>query len=197
MNEPQIWKISVSCEEDRPQIGDADYWNEWDELKASFPDRVDTLVCKQLVAFHADALDALDWDWYGGGVGTWGMWSQRAKELLWPYTQGSLRCFQTSLNGAPYYILRVDKDLAVDCLDVDRSDIQYFDDAKTEAWKVLEYAFRPNVIVDPLIFHAPQRSDILVTNSIRRIIEDSGLNGFAFYDAADLYGFWGKPRPSA
>lgn len=189
--------IRPSVQINRPQIDLEKQnlrWDDWGDMEQEFPEGIDTIQSPPTLRFHVDAPDALQWDWYGEGL-FWGMWSQRAKDLLWPYAQGRLRCFQTTLNCAPYYILRVDKSLALDCLDVGQSEIEYFDAVQTRVNIIKSYAICPKILTDPSIFHVPQRSDILATDSIRRIVENAGLKGFAFYDAADLYAFYGRPRP--
>jgi hypothetical protein len=110
------------------------------------------------------------------------MWSQRAKDLLWPYANGCLRCFQTSLNGAPYYILRVAKELAIDCLDRDRSELKYFPKNPNDIMDIKRYAFYRERLHDPMIFHVPERPEILGTQSIKQIVEEAGLKGFRFED---------------
>jgi hypothetical protein len=186
MNELKIWKMSVSCEEDRPQIDLEKQnltWDDWGDLKQEFPPDIDVIQSPQTLKFHIDAPDALEWDWYG--VNFWGAWSQRAKDLLWPCAKKYLRCFQASLNGAPYYILRVDEELALDCLDYDHAELNRFPSSGRVA-RVLKYAFRPRIIHDPLIFHAKNSGDILCTESIHRMVLDAGLKGFSFADTATL-----------
>ncbi|HYO24274.1 MAG TPA: DUF1629 domain-containing protein [Lacipirellulaceae bacterium] len=159
------------------------YWDEWDELKRPFPRGVDTLPCEQL-AFTVDLPDALTWHWYSI-PGTGGVWSQRAKDLLWPYAGKHLRCFQTTLNGAPYYILRLDDELGLDCLDYKHSELNRFPSSGRVA-RILKYVFRSDVIHDPMVFHAKDGSDILCTESIHQMILDVGLKGFVFQDTATL-----------
>jgi hypothetical protein len=159
------------------------YEEEWEELNQPFPDGVDMLSC-QYLAFVVDDPRALEWHWYSI-PGTGGMWSRRAKELLWPYARQYLRCFETSLNGTPYYILRLDEELALDCLDYHRTELNRFPSSGRVA-RVLRYAFRPNTICDPLTFHAKDSSDILCTESVRQMILNAGLKGFSFADTATL-----------
>ena len=186
MSELTIWKMSVSAEEDRPQV-DLEIqgltWDDWGDMDQPFPDGVDTIQSPSTLHFHVDAPDALEWDWYS--VSYWGMWSQRARDLLWPHARKHLRCFQTTLNGQLYYILRVDEELGLNCLDYDRVELNRFPSSGRVA-RVLKYAFRPGVIQDPLIFHAKDSGDILCTESIHQIVLDAGLKGFRFQDTATL-----------
>lgn len=180
----KIYYMAPSCEIERPQIWETGYFNEWLELDQEFPAGLDCVTCTELKTFQVRDISALQWDWYGQ-VGMWGMWSQRAKDLLWPFTNGCLRCFRTSLNGAPYYILRVDSELATDCLDRERSDIQYFE-SSGRVMQVKKFVFHEGRISDPLIFHVPEIRDILCTRSVKSIVEDAGLKGFFFQDVEHL-----------
>ena len=105
-------------------MGD-DIWGKWNVFEQPFPEGVDTLPAPNL-HFTVDHAEALEWDWYDGPDAK-GMWSQRAKDLLWPLTNGCLRSFQATLNGAPYYILRLNQEAAIDCLDHQQSEFTFWD----------------------------------------------------------------------
>lgn len=121
-----VYEMSRSCEDNRPYIDlekqDLE-WDDWGDIDQPFPAGIDTIRSPSTLHFHVDAPDALEWDWYDPSYP--GIISQRAKDLLWPHAEGCLRCFQTSLNGAPYYLLRVDEELATDCLDREKSKIVF------------------------------------------------------------------------
>jgi hypothetical protein len=184
MSQTQIWKMSVSCEIGRPQIGETGYWDEWDELKRPFPNGVDTLRCEKLLEFRSDASDALEWDYYGR-IGD--VWSQRAKDLLWPYANKHLRCFQTTLNGAPYYILRTDAELGLDCLDFERSKVEYFQCDSNDVKYIHRHYFHLDRITAPLIFFVPEKPILMATDSIRQMVEAAKLKGFLFSDPAKTF----------
>jgi hypothetical protein len=178
-----VYNMFPSGEDHRPQIDleKHGYSDEWKELARPFPERVEVLQSNRL-AFNCDASDALDWDWYWR-VGMWGMWSQRAKDLLWPYARKHLRCFLTTLNDQPYYILHVDKKLAVDCLDRERSDLEFFKSDPASVKRIRKYVFKQELLTDPLVFNIPEVNAILSTRTIRQMVFDAGLKGFHFEDA--------------
>jgi hypothetical protein len=186
-----VYYMCRSCEEYRPQIdlekdsleGRDHDWTEWMQYDEAFPIEVDTVVLRNL-SFEVDAPNALEWDWYS--IGFWGMISQRAKDLLWPYARRHLRCFQTTLNGEPYYILHLDKRLALDCLDVHKSKIEYFKCDPDDIKDIKKYAFHLEKLCDPLIFHVLQAREILGTQSIKRMVEEADLKGFHFEDVEYL-----------
>ncbi len=163
-----------------------DQFGKWKVFEQPFPEGVDTLPAPN-INFTVDHPDALEWDYYDS-YSSEGMWSQRAKDLLWPYTNGCLRCFQATLNGAPYYILRLNKEAAIDCLDHEQSEFTFWDQSLGgDIMDITKYVFRMQVLSDPLIFKIPERKKIFCTQSIRQIVLDAGLKGFWFWHYTELY----------
>lgn len=154
-------------------------WTEWNKFDNDFPIESEVVPLHNL-KFEIDRADAIDWDWYA--IGFWGMISQRAKDCLWPYARKHLRCLSTSLNGMPYYILHSDERLALDCLDRERSELELFK-CSGRVMRVRRFTFRPGLIADPLIFHVSESGCLLCTESIKTLIENTGLKGFQFLDA--------------
>jgi hypothetical protein len=187
----RIYYICPSSEQGRPQIdlesdslaGIIHDWTEWNYFHDDFPIDSEVVVLRNL-SFKVDREDALNWDWYS--IGFWGMISQRAKDLLWPYAGKHLRCLQTTLNGEPYYILHLDKRLALDCLDLQKSKIEYFKCDPDDIKDIKKYTFQLEMLCDPLVFHVPQAREILGTQSIKRMVEETDLKGFHFEDVEHL-----------
>jgi hypothetical protein len=168
----------IDLERDRLAGIDHD-WTEWIKFDNDFPIDSEVVPLHNL-EFEIDRAGAINWDCYS--IGFWGMISQRAKDCLWPYARKHLRCFSTSLNGMPYYILHSDERLALDCLDREHSEIELFK-CSGRVMQVRRFAFRPGLISDPLIFHVPESGGLLCTESIKALIESTGLKGFLFWDA--------------
>lgn len=178
-----VYRLKYSIESNRPRVdweaydpseGD-DQWGKWKVFEQPFREGIDTLPAPK-INFTVVHPEALEWDWYDG-PDTWGMWSQRAKDLLWPLANGCLRSFQAMLNGAPYYILRVYDELAIDCLDRERSQLKFFE-SSGRIMDIKKYAFHMEYLSDPMIFHALDCREILCTQSVRQAILDAGLKGF-------------------
>lgn len=178
-----VYEMWCSGEEGRPFIDLEKHhltWDDWGNMEAIFPPGVDVIKSPDTLNFHVDKPEATEWDWYN-----YDLISQRAKDILWPYAKGSLRCFETTLNGAPYYILRVDEDLAIDCLDREKSIIRRFP-SSGRVMKIMQHVFHLEKIYDPLIFHISESPSVFCTQSIKQIVEDAGLRGILFRDTSRL-----------
>ena len=129
-----------------------------------------------------------EWDFLAGD-GYVGLISER---LCLEFARHAGCCFQ-------YFPVNVDERLyfipirwkAIDCLDIDRSIIDYNDSTNPHriTW-VRKYAFVDGALRDPQAFCLPQleRSYVLfVTDGVKRAIEDLGVFGVQF-DLVDTVG---------
>ncbi len=129
--------------------------------------------------------DALDWHFYSD-MCSGGMLSERAANLLRPYLDQYFMLLPASINDAPYFMLKsID---SLDCLDRERSDLVYFNDNDPgRVMRVRKYVFHLNRIPDPLIFAIPEfPKRAFCTQTVRRIVTESGLKGFDFTPTREL-----------
>ena len=78
--------------------------------------------------------------------------------------------------------MRNDKELAIDCLDRERSNIEFFRREPDKVKWIGSFAFHIDQLSDPMIFRVRESPAILATQSIKQIVEDAGLKGFMFED---------------
>ena len=108
--------------------------------------------------------------------------SEKAKLSLEPVI-GSFVEFLllTELRGKPYYAMNVLK--IVDCLDVARSEIDYFDHDPKRISAINTFAFLPDRVENVPIFRVPQpTSRVFVTQKFADVVVANKLVGASFAD---------------
>lgn len=127
------------------------------------------------------ARDACKWDFYRCGSAL-GLISQKAADVLRKSAAKSFALLPASINGSPYYFLRVKG--SIDCLDKKKSEIVPFrSDPKAIQW-IEKYVFRKKQLVDPSLFVIPEGIwHLLATDGVRGLIEAHKLKGFRLRDA--------------
>jgi hypothetical protein len=183
-----VYLMERSIEGGRPEIDLEEQqitWDDWGDLESPFPRGLEVLESPSTLRFRVERDDALDWHWYRASY--WGMISQRAKDLIWPFAHGRLRAFKTLINNSPFYILRLDNELGLDCLDTKNAAVEVYPDSGRIMY-VKRYAFHKDRIEDPSVFFVPEKRDLLCTESVRQAVLDAGLKGFSFRDAEQPIG---------
>ena len=109
--------------------------------------------------------------------------SERARQCLEPVI-GSFAEFLplVELRGKPYYALNVLK--MVDCLDLNRSEVVYFDHEPKRIMEINTYAFLPDRVEDVPVFKVPERqgSCVFVTQKFVDAVVANKLVGASFAD---------------
>jgi len=184
-----VYELRPSANEGQPFIDleAHNFWDEWDELDQAFPPGVDVINCRQL-SFTVNDPRALDWDWYY--IDVIGAMSLRACSVLWPYLRACCNRFQTTINSRPYFILRP-SGARIDCVIRSESILEPAPDDPNCFLDVKRLTFRREPLTDPQIFMVPERPNTpLVTESIKRMVNEAGLNGFEFVDCENLRGYF-------
>lgn len=101
-----------------------------------------------------------------------------AWEVLKPYIRHEVEALPLDCKDEPIFALNVIN--LADCLDVSRSQLEFFNDSSI--MEVKEYAFREHCIDDFYLFVIKELplSGLLVTDRFRKIVEENGLVGLNF-----------------
>lgn len=194
-----IYEMRPVCEEDIPSAEKYckhDYgWDDWEEYKQPFPEGVDLLESKNL-KFNVNHPQANEWDYYFDPAvsDTFGVFSQQANDLLWPYFNGCCKRLQIAINDRPYFVL-ISTGKEIECVDITNSvgTLSDFGNFFTISKKL---RFFREKLSDPLIFVPREARMLAVTESIRRKVEEANLQGFEFIDCENLYGYYGQSSSS-
>src|SRR5262245_59882879 len=123
-----IYKVDPSCEEDRPIVDEAVWHSEhdWDEQWKFFTRQTEwpDYHAPKLLSIHPHAPD---WDYYVYWIG---LLPKRARGVLEPYAKEYFEFLDASLNGKPYFLLRIKRPLA-GVLNYDECEFDFLDDGLT------------------------------------------------------------------
>ncbi|MBA4190874.1 MAG: hypothetical protein C0467_23040 [Planctomycetaceae bacterium] len=112
--------------------------------------------------------------------------SERAKNALRLLNIPRIRFFPFQLDSARFFVVTTDR--IVDCLDHERSQIEYFRSNPTRVKHIRHYAFHLSIIPDPDLFTIPELCDgmfsysrpLFVTGAVVAALSAAGLQGFRF-----------------
>lgn len=163
------------------------FWHEWDELDQIPAAGSDTMKCCKL-AFTVNHPRATEWDWYY--IDEIGVLSVRACSVVWPFLRDYCWRFQTTVNGRPYFIMRPNGTV-VDCVLRSESVLEPAPDDPDWFLSAKRLRFDTRLLRDPQLFIVPEMPNmLLVTESIKRKVEEADLNGFEFVNCEHLYGYY-------
>ena len=182
----QVFLLSPSLEDERPEIRF--------ELKEN--QRADWLSIDEVLRGERPLTDyrepevvVLDagaelWDFYLV-PGTLGLLSARAVDVLAPFADKHFDVLPARISGSPYFFPRTKA--ALDCLDHERSSLDWFDDERTRVMRIRRFRFHKDRIEDPLVFNIPEDEfSLFATQSVRAAIRRAGLNGFRVLDVEQV-----------
>ena len=180
-----IHEIRQSCEDDRPDLArkrvqglDKSSRVNYDIIRGKVHD-VELWSPWELFCAEPGKTPLNEWDYFAF-TSTSGILSRRAVDELDGYLRHCFVPLPSTLDGKPFYFLHCHS--PIDCLDIDASEAIYFpppDDA--DVMQINKYAFKKDLLLDPLIFTTPQEPWVLfATESIPEIVKKAGLKGFAF-----------------
>jgi len=125
--------------------------------------------------------DAKSWDYFPH-MGSKGVLSKGAVELLTPFAKDYFEFLPLTINGAPYYFLRIKQ--VLDCLNRERSEF-LMDDENGSIIMIERVVFRVDEIPDSSFFCVPEaRTGPFGTEDVVDVIQGHKLQGFRFYDTA-------------
>jgi hypothetical protein len=112
--------------------------------------------------------------------------SERAKAAMEALGVPGMQFLGFRVNGEPFFLFYTER--RVDCLDRDRSEIEYFRSSPEQVMQVVRYAFAEERVRSCDVFTVPELSDgmflwsqeTFVTDAVRTILEGADLNGFRF-----------------
>jgi hypothetical protein len=109
------------------------------------------------------------------------VFSVRAKQLLAPHLEGLGQWIELVSENDPVYWLFYITNI-VDALDVQKSGLAYFKSTPGKVMDIDSYVFKPEAVVDQMLFTLPQRpgSNRCVTDRFVEIVKANGLTGFEF-----------------
>ncbi len=99
---------------------------------------------------------------------------------LKPYIIKEVEIIPTNVDGLDLNILNLIN--LIDCLDKEKSVIEYFDEIKEGIMDVEEYVFKEELLENVTLFKLPQlsRSSIFGTNQFYSKVKEYGLTGLKF-----------------
>ena len=174
--ERRIYMIRPSTEEDRPRVSN----NSLDFDLMPIGLLREPLKKKwKPPRWTCEHPDALEWDFFLD-YGTPGILSQRAVDALRPYSADYFEYLLLTINGAPYYFIRIAKYL--DCFDRERSTGVFEDD---EVHTIDKFEFRMEAIPIDSFFCIKERfSGPFGTDAVVDTIRRHKLKGFRIRDTA-------------
>jgi hypothetical protein len=177
----QVFLVEPTVEEDRPLI---DF--QFEENRSNNWLAIDQVLrgerpIEEYPAAHISVMHkaATEWDFYSV-PGTFGLFSQRAVDLLAPYTSDNFDFLEARLCRLPFYFVKTRR--LLDCLDRQRSVLVWFRSDPTRVKKIERHSFRKDLIEDPSLFSIPEQHGLFATQSVRTFIEQRRLKGFKFTD---------------
>lgn len=175
----RIYRIHCSCEDWRPDVDFMDDRNRANDLLAMgeyLRGDPDAPAIFPSIRFIVEHPDALQWDCYGH-IGDYDAVSSRAREVLQPFSAPCFDFLEISLNDAPYYVPRLLQ--TIDCLDHDRSVIEWPDGPPTYIKWIHRYAFDMSRLENAGMFTFPERfAWMYATEPVIDAIRTAGLRGF-------------------
>jgi hypothetical protein len=163
------------------------FWDEWYELDQYVPPGTNATKCRRL-SFRVNHPRALELDWYY--IDIIGALSSRACSILWPFLNACCNRFQTTVNSHPYFILR-SNGTHINCVIRHESILEPAPDDPNWFLGATRLRFNRDKLTNPQIFTVPEQpSTLLVTESIRQMVEEAHLNGFEFIDCESLRGYF-------
>ena len=108
--------------------------------------------------------------------------SNEAKLLLQKLLLGHGELLPLDCDGERYWAFNTLN--LVDVVDLDRSEVDYFEDDRTEILNIRRYALKSLDDFSLPIFKVPQMNsvDIFVSEDFRKVVEDAKLDGLAFQE---------------
>jgi hypothetical protein len=109
------------------------------------------------------------------------VFSVRAKQLLASHLEGLGQWIELVSENDPVYWLFYITNI-VDALDVQKSELAYFKSTPGKVMDIDRYVFKPEAVLDQMLFTLPQRpgSNRCVTDRFVEIVKANGLTGFEF-----------------
>lgn len=107
--------------------------------------------------------------------------SERARRTFGELKMPEVEFLALTVNEEPFYALRVSR--RIDCLDRERSRIQYFQSDPTRILTIRRHVFRKEHVPDPALFELPgSRARLFATSGVKLAAEHAGLVGIEFVD---------------
>lgn len=107
--------------------------------------------------------------------------SERARRALGELKLPGVEFLALTVNEEPFFALRVSRQ--IDCLDRERSRIQYFQSDPTRILTIRRHVFRKEHVPDPALFELPgSRARLFATVGVKLAAENAGLVGIEFVD---------------
>jgi hypothetical protein len=112
--------------------------------------------------------------------------SERARAALEAIGAPGMRFLEFRVNGEPFFLFYTER--CLDCLDLQRSEVQYFRSSPERVKQVVRYAFAEEQVSQCDVFTIPELSagmffwsqEPFFTDSARTKLERAGLQGFRF-----------------
>lgn len=175
-----VYLLVTSTEEERPYIdfemSDERQSLDWSILEDRAP-KVDNPT--EMLRLYQPESDL--WDFYLAAP--YGMVSERARKVLEPFATGHFEFVEGRLCDTPYYFLL--RTTPLNCFDRANAKVVPFasDPSGIRIMKVNRFAFFKERIQDPLLFWTEETgAQLLATQSIKTLVETTGLRGFRFLD---------------
>ena len=175
----KIYRHHYSCEGWRPNVDFMDDRNSANDVLGmrkylrGAPDAPPVFPPIHVVVEHPNARE---WDYYGH-MGDYGVISSRALEVLQPFAAPCFDFFEISLNAAPYFVPRLLQ--TIDCLDHDRSVIEWSNRSLTYIKWIHRYAFDTSLLENIGMFTFPERfAWMYATEPVIDAVRTAGLRGF-------------------